>query len=360
MAEKLGGMAHFLDGGHLDRKGLHFNIPPSVLASANVNIWREFHPRLATLEFSRDRKSMSVLCDFPKGDYPSAGSYHRGVKSRKAGNRLLVKGAPNLLIERCTHVKFRDGTVAKMTGQLRREIEAKVSELAARPLRCLALAVKDSSDLEDSLKRFAPKDERDVARHPLLANASNYRSIESGLTLVGVVGIKDPARPGVADSINLCTKAGIRVMMITGDAKDTAVAIARDVNIFPSEADTNGKELKAFEGREFFLKSRKEQLEILSEDNIVFCRAEPADKQKLVKMLQSLNEVTCMTGDGVVSTLYTRSELSSLQGKMQAFRNASPLTHSFSVALERRTCSSASIDRCCHGYYRNRSIERSR
>lgn len=307
LAEKLGGMSHFLDGGHLDRKGLHFNVPPSVLASANVNAWRESHRRLASLEFSRDRKSMSVLCNYPKGDYPTAGGLHSGVKARKSGNRLLVKGAPNLLIARCTHVKFRDGTVAKITGQLRREIEGKVAELATRPLRCLALAVKDNNDLEDTLKYFAPKDDRDVARHPLLADAVNYRNIESGLTLVGVVGIKDPARPGVAESINLCTKAGIRVLMITGDAKATAVAIARDVNIFPSEMDATAKELKAFEGREFFQKSHKEQLEILKEDNIVFCRAEPSDKQKLVKMLQSLNEVTCMTGDGVVSNFYTRN-----------------------------------------------------
>lgn len=83
-------------------------------------------------------------------------------------------------------------------------------------------------------------------------------------------------------------------MMITGDAKDTAVAIARDVNIFPKEAD---KPIKAFEGREFFTRPEKDQLEILKEDNIVFCRAEPADKQKLVKMLQSLGEIPAMTGD---------------------------------------------------------------
>jgi Ca2+-transporting ATPase len=57
--------------------------------------------------------------------------------------------------------------------------------------------------------------------------------------------------------------------------------------------------LKAYEGREFFLKPEQEQLEILKEDNIVFCRAEPADKQKLVKMLQSLGEIPAMTGDGV-------------------------------------------------------------
>lgn len=301
LAEKLGGMSHYLDGGHLDRNGLHFNVPPSVLASANVNAWRKFTPRLATLEFSRDRKSMSVLCNIPKGSYPTESGFHKGVRPRKAGNRLFVKGAPNLLIERCTHVKFRDGTVAKMTAPLRRDIEMKVAELANRPLRCLALAVKDTNNLEDSLRRFAPGHDREVSRHPLLADASNYRNIESGLTLVGVVGIKDPARPGVAESIRLCAKAGIRVMMITGDAKATAIAIARDVNIFPSEEASNGKEVKAYEGREFFLKSNHEQLEILKEDNIVFCRAEPSDKQKLIKMLQSLNEVTCMTGDGVVS-----------------------------------------------------------
>ena len=296
LAEKLGGMSRYLESNRIvDNHGLHLDVPPSVLASANVASWREIHPRVATLEFSRDRKSMSVLCTFPHGDYPStAEDVHAGVPARKSGNRLLVKGAPNLLMERCTHVKFRDGTVAKMTGALRRSIEEKISEMAARPLRCLALAVKENSQLEDTIRNYVPKDDRDVATHPLLANSTNFKAIESGLTLVGIVGIKDPARPEVADSINECTRAGIRVMMITGDARDTAVAIAKDVNIFPKESE---KPLKAFEGREFFRKPEHEQLGILKEDNIVFCRAEPADKQKLVKMLQSLGEIPAMTGD---------------------------------------------------------------
>lgn len=156
------------------------------------------------------------------------------------------------------------------------------------------MAVKENAQLEDSLQKFAPKEDRDVASHPLLSDSKNFKAIESDLTLVGIVGIKDPARPEVADSINECSRAGIRVMMITGDARDTAVAIARDVNIFPKETD---KPIKAFEGREFFTKPEKDQLEILKEDNIVFCRAEPADKQKLVKMLQSLGEIPAMTGD---------------------------------------------------------------
>jgi Ca2+-transporting ATPase len=348
LTEKLGGMSHYLEGGHLDRKGLHFNVPPSVLANANVMSWRDIHPRVATLEFSRDRKSMSVLCDFPEGDYPTAGELHEGARSRKAGKRLLVKGAPNLLIERCTHVKFRDGTVSKMTGPIRRSIEEKLSEMACRPLRCLALAVKDSNELEPSLREFSPTEEGDVQNHPLLSDSANYSNIESGLTLVGIVGIKDPARPEVADSITECTRAGIRVLMITGDAKDTAVAIARDVNIFPPK--DSGKPIKAFEGREFFNKPVKEQLRILAEDNIVFCRAEPVDKQRLVKMLQSLGEIPAMTGDGTFCPFV-----------FSAFDPPCALIHDIVLfsffRCERRACSPASRHWDCHGYYRNGSLE---
>ena len=87
-------------------------------------------------------------------------------------------------------------------------------------------------------------------------------------------------------------------MMITGDARDTAIAIARDVNIFPQTSNDN-EILKAYEGRKFFHKPKEEQLDLLKTGNIVFCRAEPADKQKLIRMLQSLNEISAMTGDGV-------------------------------------------------------------
>jgi Ca2+-transporting ATPase len=306
LAEKIGGMSHYLDGppmAHMGKTGLHIYAPPSVLASANVNSWRDSHKRKATLEFNRDRKSMSVLCDYSQSPSNNSSSSSSGgnssnrKRSRQNGNRLLVKGAPNLLLERCTHIKHRDGSVTKLTAPIRRMIEAKIKELAVRPLRCLALAVKDPGQLESSLLNFDPTDDGAVGRHALLKDSTKYKDIESGLTLVGIVGIKDPARPEVADSILECTKAGIRVMMITGDARDTAVAIARDVNIFPKE--TPGELLKAFEGREFFLKSDEEQLELLKTDNIVFCRAEPADKQKLVKMLQSLGEIPAMTGDGV-------------------------------------------------------------
>jgi P-type Ca2+ transporter type 2C len=228
---------------------------------------------------------MSVLANF-----------HEKARSRiGVQNRLLVKGAANMVLDRCTHVKLRDGKVVKMTGSLKRTLEEKITDMATRPLRCLALAVKDdTSKLERSLQSF---DGSNIADNPLLRDANTHKAIESGLTLVGIVGIKDPARPEVPDSIDKCTRAGIRVMMITGDARDTAISIAKDVRIFDPEADP--ATLKAFEGREFFLKPEEEQLEILRKDNIVFCRAQPADKQKLVKMLQQLGEIPAMTGDGV-------------------------------------------------------------
>ena len=229
---------------------------------------------------------MSVVADF-------------SGNPEKIQNRLMVKGAANMVLDRCTHVKYRDGSVSKITGSLRRELEAKITDMATRPLRCLALATKDESSLPNSLKNFSPTDDNDIREHPLLKDPSKYEDIESGLTLVGLVGIKDPARPEVADSIRKCTEAGIRIIMITGDARDTAVAIAKEINIFP-EADSSGMPLKAFEGQEFFLKPREEQLAILEKDNIVFCRAQPSDKQALIKMLQQdLDEIPAMTGDGV-------------------------------------------------------------
>ena len=107
LAEKLGGKS---------KKKSSLN---SDQASANVNSWRSAHPRTATLEFNRDRKSMSVLAP------------HWSTSSDK-GNRLLVKGAPNLLLPRCTHAKMRDGSVVKLDGKLRRQIEQKTSDLASR------------------------------------------------------------------------------------------------------------------------------------------------------------------------------------------------------------------------------------
>eukprot|EP00611_Tribonema_gayanum_P023854 TRINITY_DN50_c2_g1_i1.p1 TRINITY_DN50_c2_g1~~TRINITY_DN50_c2_g1_i1.p1 ORF type:complete len:537 (-),score=175.61 TRINITY_DN50_c2_g1_i1:332-1942(-) len=210
------------------------------------------------------------------------------------GNRLLVKGAPEMLLARCTKIMLPSGEVIPMSPDFRETLRAKIGEMAVRPLRCLGLAVKESAVLERQLANFKEGD--DPASVPSLSDIQNFAAIESDLTFVGLAGIKDPARPEVAPAMAQCQAAGIRVMVITGDAKDTAIAIARDVGIFGRDEDVTGR---AWVGKEFFALDRQRQLHLLSRGNMLFCRAEPADKQRLVKTLQELNEVPAMTGDGV-------------------------------------------------------------
>ena len=236
-----------------------------------LNSW----DRYATLEFDRKRKSMSVLCSRMDSDSEEI--------------KLLCKGAPNMLLKRCTHVKLRDGSVVPLAVDLQYKIDSMISSIGNRALRCIGLAVKEGESLEPQLRKD------DGSYTEVLKDSSKYESFETGLTFTGMVAIRDPPRNGVAESIDECKSAGIRVIMITGDAKQTAEAIARDVHIF-TEEDIN---CPAFEGREFFALPEPEQLEVLRSGNLVICRAEPADKQRLVKMLQSLNEIPAMTGDGV-------------------------------------------------------------
>ena len=205
-------------------------------------------------------------------------------------SKLLVKGAPGMLIQRCTHVKLRDGTIIPMSSQIRDQIDDTIGSIGDRALRCIGLALKDGKYLQPNLL----KENQDYDN--VLKDPSKFADIETGLTWVGMVGIKDPPRAGVLESIDLCKKAGIRVIMITGDAKATAVAIAKDVRIFHNDVSEANNSMKAYEGREFFALPESQQLEELKADNLVICRAEPADKQRLVKMLQSLDEIPAMTG----------------------------------------------------------------
>ena len=257
---------------------------PERMARQINEYWERRVTKLAILEFSRDRKSMSVLCR------PIYGSGDRGVEN---GNRLLVKGAAEVLVSRCTTVQLEDGTIVPLDDSFRNKLRLKLDDLARRPLRCLALAFKCGAALGD-LNYIGSSQE--ASSSELLQDTSNFIEIEQDLVLVGICGIKDPARPEAAESILKCRDAGIRVMMITGDSKETAVAIARDVNIFDPNQDTRDS---AFTGKEFFSLPEEKQLQLLRTGNKVFCRTEPRDKQKLVVMLEKLGEIPAMTGDGV-------------------------------------------------------------
>merc|ERR1719390_613584 len=230
------------------------------------------YPRRAVLEFDRDRKSMSVLCGSAK-------------------NKLYVKGAPEKVLERCTHVRVH-GSSKKLTAASKNAILDAVAEMASRPLRVLAMAVREDFTGDKDLETYKG------GTSTKLQDPSNFERIERNLIFEGVCGIKDPARPEVKPAIEACATAGIRVIMITGDTRPTAEAIAREIGIFTDEEDITGR---SFTGHDFFKKSEKQRVKLLTshKGSMVFSRTEPKDKQALVKMLRAAGEVPAMTGDGV-------------------------------------------------------------
>jgi Ca2+ transporting ATPase len=147
-------------------------------------------------------------------------------------------------------------------------------------LRCLALGVIDE-----------PQDRTNLD----LENSSKFINYEQNITFVGVVGMLDPPRKEVIDAIKRCRHAGIRVVMITGDNKNTAEAICRRIGIFNETEDTTGR---AYSGREFDDLPVAEQSEACRRA-CMFARVEPSHKSKIVEFLQSHGEITAMTGDGV-------------------------------------------------------------
>merc|ERR1719348_1419498 len=128
-----------------------------------------------------------------------------------------------------------------------------------------------------------------------LDNSAKFVNYEVNLTFCGVVGMLDPPRMEVAPAIVLCKQAGIRVIMITGDNKNTAEAICKRIGIFSEDERTEGK---AFSGREFDDLSPGEQKTACANSRM-FARVEPFHKSKIVEYLQQMKEITAITGDGV-------------------------------------------------------------
>lgn len=217
-----------------------------------------------TYEFSRDRKSMSVC-----------------IQSNKM-QRLLVKGAPESIIERCTRVVVGpDGVTAPMVPEILKRLSNEIVEYGNQGLRVIALASIDN-----------------VSNSPLLTTAkttAEYAQIERNMTLLGLVTMLDPPRPEVAGSIRKCREAGVRVVVITGDNQNTAESICRSIGVFGRSENLTGKSIT---GREFDSMTESEQLHAARTASL-FSRTEPTHKSRLVDLLQGDGQVVAMTGDGV-------------------------------------------------------------
>lgn len=226
--------------------------------------YEEKNPLLATYEFSRDRKSMSVLVGQGKQQ------------------RLLVKGAPESILERCSHALLgKNGRRVPLDKKLTNLLSEEVIDYGNRGLRVIALASVDDAG-SNALTGTAKTTEE-------------YSRLETNMTLIGLVGMLDPPRPEVAQSIRKCREAGIRVVVITGDNQNTAETICRQIGVFGDHEDLKGK---SYTGREFDALSDKDKLQAAQSASL-FSRTEPNHKSQLVDLLQSTGEVVAMTGDGV-------------------------------------------------------------
>jgi magnesium-transporting ATPase (P-type) len=214
--------------------------------------------RLGEIAFTSQRKRMSVLvAGAAAGDVPV----------------LYVKGAPDELLGRCTHVRQGEATVA-LDAPLRARVRAEAAAMAGEALRTLGVACR----------RLEPG-----ARLP--ADAGEAAALEQELGYLGTVGLIDPPRPEAAVAIAQARRAGIRVVMITGDHPATAQRIAADLGIADAAAPVlTGVQLDLLDDAAF---------EAAAQATAVFARVAPKHKLRLVRALQAGGQVVAMTGDGV-------------------------------------------------------------
>ena len=210
----------------------------------------ETFPRVGEAPFDSGRKMMST------------------IHKTENGFVQYTKGAPDVVLSRCTEALV-DGKKIPMTDELRAQIVAQNKEMADEALRVLCAAMRTYDE--------QPSNEAD--------------ELEKELCYIGLTGMIDPVRPEVVDAIKECRSAGIRPIMITGDHKDTAVAIAKSLGIIENDSQAiTGADLNKLSDEEL-----DEKIETFS----VYARVQPEHKVRIVKAWKKRGKITAMTGDGV-------------------------------------------------------------
>ena len=216
----------------------------------SVDSYRRSHPRFREFTFDRTRKRMTTIHEFD-------------------GKRwAFSKGALGPFMGVANHI-YEDGKIVPLEGRHKDRISEINLEYASRALRVLALCARRVTDEVD---------------------IESVDSVEEDMIFLGLVGIMDPPRPEVVDSISKCHAAGIRVTMITGDQRMTAMAVGREIGIVMDDSDhMSGKELR--ECSDSVLQERLGSI-------AVFSRVTPEQKLRIVEQLQDQGHVVAMTGDG--------------------------------------------------------------
>jgi Ca2+-transporting ATPase len=227
-----------------------------IVAAAKAGITKkdleDQYPRVHEVPFTSERKRMTTVHKTPEGKLVA-----------------YVKGAPEMLIERSTTI-LKNGKIKKFTAEEKKEILAINEKMANDALRVLGAAYKDVP--ADAVEKFDEKD------------------YESNLVFLGLSGMIDPPRDEAKEANARCREAGIKTVMITGDHKLTAVAIAKELGMLHSDKVLTGVELDELGAEEFGR---------VVEEVSVYARVSPEHKLRIVRALKKKGEIVAMTGDGV-------------------------------------------------------------
>jgi len=219
--------------------------------SLDKNELVKLEPRVAEAPFDSNRKMMSTI-------HETNGKYIQ-----------YTKGAIDVMIDRCSYY-LKDNKIVQITPDYKQEINKYNKEFASKALRVLCAAYKE---------------------YDLLPKSVEPEEVENDLIFIGIVGMIDPCRVEVYDAIKECKQAGIKPVMITGDHKDTAVAIGKELGIIKDESE-------AIEGYKLDDYTDDELKELVTKYG-VYARVQPEHKTRIVNAWKALNQVTAMTGDGV-------------------------------------------------------------
>ena len=214
---------------------------------------RNLHPKVAEQPFQTSTKRMTTLHRKSDGDHFAA-----------------LKGAPAVVLAACSDYRDSSGQKVMLDSSANARFVMANERMANSALRVLALAVKHFDNSADH---------------------SSEEALENGFTFLGLVGMIDPPRPGVAEAIRRARVAGIRTVMLTGDQLNTGLAIARELGL------GNGQP-RALHAHDL-LEVDQTQLASLARSTDVFARVSPEEKLRIVEALQRAGEVVAVTGDGV-------------------------------------------------------------
>ena len=229
------------------------------------------YPRIEEIPFDSERKRMVTVHLIENPDAQDVSPFYD--QKQQAWYVLAEKGAPDIVLDRCTHYQNRDDKAVPLDDEQRRRILAANDRMTDKALRVLGVAYAVIKDLE------------------YRKNGDLDEDIEKELIFVGLLGMIDPARPEIMPALITAREAGIRTVMITGDYPNTARAIAREIGLLQEgHRVITGKDLDEL---------TPDQLQETVKITDVFARVSPEHKVQIVEAFKANNQVVAMTGDGV-------------------------------------------------------------